>query len=118
MEDEEVDVPSVTVPDSAKDLRACMSCGLVKTKEQFEREGCENCPFLESFSEDDYTTSSFSGTIALINPSKSFVAEFFKFRNGIPGMYAMGVHATPERQIVQRILAFNPDAYSQKPMSE
>jgi hypothetical protein len=58
-----------------------MSCGLVKTQKQFE-DGCENCPFLKDDAIDagEYTTSSFSGAIAMINPSKSFVAEFFKFR--------------------------------------
>jgi hypothetical protein len=36
----------------------------------------------------------------------------------VPGMYAMGVHATPQKEIVDLILEHNPDAYSQKPMSE
>ena len=30
-----------------KHHRACLRCGLVKCFNQFYRDGCENCPFLE-----------------------------------------------------------------------
>jgi len=32
-----------TVPKSLKTLRACLVCSLVKTFDQFEADGCDNC---------------------------------------------------------------------------
>ena len=32
-----------TVPKSMKQLRACLVCSLVKTFDQFESDGCDNC---------------------------------------------------------------------------
>ena len=32
-----------TVPKGMKQLRACLVCSLVKTFDQFEHDGCDNC---------------------------------------------------------------------------
>ena len=32
-----------TVPKSLKQLRACLVCSLIKTFDQFETDGCDNC---------------------------------------------------------------------------
>ena len=32
-----------TVPKSLKQLRACLVCSLIKTFDQFESDGCDNC---------------------------------------------------------------------------
>ena len=32
-----------TVPESLKQMRACLVCSLIKTFEQFESDGCDNC---------------------------------------------------------------------------
>ncbi len=41
------DLASASAPASVKGIRACKRCGILKTFDQFEKEGCENCPFLE-----------------------------------------------------------------------
>ena len=36
-----------TVPTELRQLRACLVCSLIKTFDQFVRDGCDNCePFL------------------------------------------------------------------------
>lgn len=32
-----------SVPRELKNLRACLLCGIIKTFEQFELDGCDNC---------------------------------------------------------------------------
>lgn len=34
-----------TVPKSLKQLRACLVCSLIKTFDQFESDGCDNCEY-------------------------------------------------------------------------
>jgi transcription elongation factor SPT4 len=52
-------------PDKLKQLRACLSCRLIKTTEQWRAEGCENCGDkyhgIDAFS---YTTPTFKGSEA------------------------------------------------------
>jgi transcription elongation factor SPT4 len=56
------------VPKDLRHLRACLVCSLVKTVEQFELDGCDNC---ESFlglqnnrdAIDDCTSSNFDGLV-------------------------------------------------------
>jgi hypothetical protein len=36
-----------STPASLKGVRACKRCGILKTLDQFIREGCDNCPFLD-----------------------------------------------------------------------
>ena len=71
---------SRVLPKRMAQLRACMICSLVKSQSQFVNDGCDNCTFL-SFREGkvkDYTSSSFEGLIALINPQQSWVAKWQK----------------------------------------
>jgi transcription elongation factor SPT4 len=48
-EDEELDESFVhaEIPNTFRELRACMTCSLVKTFTQFYDTGCENCSFLQ-----------------------------------------------------------------------
>ena len=32
-----------SIPKDLRGLRACLSCSLIKTMEQFESDGCDNC---------------------------------------------------------------------------
>ena len=32
-----------SIPKDLRGLRACLSCSLIKTMEQFENDGCDNC---------------------------------------------------------------------------
>ncbi|RHZ75604.1 hypothetical protein Glove_212g48 [Diversispora epigaea] len=85
-----------SVPQTARQLRACLVCSLVKHSDQFRREGCDNC---ESFLQlkfhperlSECTTTSFDGLIANINPERSWTAKFKKIDQFVAGVYAVGV---------------------------
>ena len=51
------------IPQNLQQLRACLFCKLVKTIEQWEERGCENCGQKVEVYEDvkDYTTPKFVG---------------------------------------------------------
>jgi transcription elongation factor SPT4 len=84
------------VPKDLRHLRACLVCSLVKTVEQFELDGCDNC---ESFlglqnnrdAIDDCTSSNFDGLIAMMAPEDSWVAKWQRIRNLKRGCYAVSV---------------------------
>ncbi|KAJ8558647.1 hypothetical protein ON010_g8805 [Phytophthora cinnamomi] len=48
-EDEELDesFQHADIPNTFRELRACMTCSLIKTFTQFYDTGCENCAFLQ-----------------------------------------------------------------------
>ena len=80
----------MVIPKSTKDLCACMKCHLVKTREQFIEDDCDNCKW---FTPDDSmrvreeaveknTTTSFQGIVAMITPGKGWVSRW----QGIPGL--------------------------------
>lgn len=87
-----------TIPSSKTQtqLRACLRCSLVKTYDQFSKEGCENCPDLKMKGDkkrvEECTSQSFEGFIALTNPQKSWVARWQNIENRVPGIYAVVVH--------------------------
>eukprot|EP00428_Durinskia_dybowskii_P077903 CAMPEP_0170354380 /NCGR_PEP_ID=MMETSP0117_2-20130122/72_1 /TAXON_ID=400756 /ORGANISM="Durinskia baltica, Strain CSIRO CS-38" /LENGTH=123 /DNA_ID=CAMNT_0010608335 /DNA_START=62 /DNA_END=433 /DNA_ORIENTATION=- len=81
------------IPEEFKALRACLRCSLIKTFEQFNDKGCENCEFIDMEGNkgriEECTTSYFEGTIALIEPQGSWVAKWQRIAQYQPGMYAM-----------------------------
>ncbi|KAL8290044.1 hypothetical protein RQP46_002983 [Phenoliferia psychrophenolica] len=88
-----------------KKLRACLLCSFVATPQEFRKEGCPNCEQLlemKGSSERvmEVTTGQFDGTIALINPTKSWVAKWQRNDKHLPGVYAVRVQGTlPESTI-------------------
>jgi transcription elongation factor SPT4 len=82
------------LPSAMTRLRACLRCKIILSTQQFIREGCPNC-------EDDYvgdrqaveqlTTRNFSGTAAIIDPSRSWVGRNIKVESFVPGVYAVAV---------------------------
>lgn len=66
-----------SAPSSLKKLRACLSCHLIKTEEQFLKEGCENC---KNFFNKNEITQHFKGMIAITNPRYSWCAKWLKKR--------------------------------------
>ncbi|KAF0376085.1 transcription elongation factor SPT4 [Gigaspora margarita] len=86
-----------SVPDSLKRARACRVCSLIKTYEQFKREGCDNCEsFLGLCGYPDKirecTSSDYDGIIALMKPrANSFISKTKKLTRYVPGTYAVGV---------------------------
>ena len=71
-----------------KDLRACLLCSIVLPLKDFVDTGCPNCQDLMS-SAHDGTTSNWEGSIALINPTESWVSKWQGLTNYVPGLYAV-----------------------------
>ncbi|ELT94209.1 hypothetical protein CAPTEDRAFT_157886 [Capitella teleta] len=85
-----------TVPKDLRNLRACLLCSLVKTIDQFEYEGCENCDeylHLKGNRDAVYecTSSSFEGIVSLMSPDDSWVAKWQRINRCVKGCYAVSV---------------------------
>lgn len=85
-----------TVPKDLRHLRACLLCSLVKTIDQFEYDGCDNCEaYLQMKGNREMvyecTSSSFDGVIAMMSPEDSWVAKWQRIGNFKPGVYAVTV---------------------------
>jgi transcription elongation factor SPT4 len=97
---EEPTKPTSQIPTGIKKLRACVHCKLLKTEEQFKKEGCENCNSdntINAMNYLDHTTTNFEGVIALMQPSVSWVAKWNSIVKYIPGLYAISVSGqTPD----------------------
>ncbi|KAL8431031.1 hypothetical protein Efla_007615 [Eimeria flavescens] len=63
-------------------LRACISCRLVMTEQQFYDEGCPNCAWLQIDGDRSRvltcTSPNFAGFVAIIKPQGSWVARHNK----------------------------------------
>jgi len=82
-------------PTSCKDMRACIACRLIQTKEQFFRNGCPTCGDFLRMQEDEgriaqCTTTKFHGYIALLRPG-AFVSRYCGLEKRSPGLYALSV---------------------------
>ncbi|XP_015269136.1 PREDICTED: transcription elongation factor SPT4 isoform X2 [Gekko japonicus] len=74
-----------TVPKDLQHLRACLLCSLVKTIDQFEFDGCDNCDSYLQMKGNremvyDCTSSSFDGIIAMMSPEDSWVSKWQRIR--------------------------------------
>lgn len=81
------------IPVKLKQLRACLLCGLVKSTDQFKRDGCENCENLLRMQGDmdrvfDCTTTTYTGLLAICQPDKSWVARWQRIERVKAGLYA------------------------------
>ncbi|CAH1377454.1 unnamed protein product [Tenebrio molitor] len=69
-----------TIPKDLRGLRACLVCSLIKSFDQFEYEGCDNCDFLRMKGNRDNvydcTSSNFDGMIAAMSPDDSWVCKW------------------------------------------
>eukprot|EP01132_Coremiostelium_polycephalum_P009241 gene9241-11322_t len=86
--------PSI-VPSTFKRSRACIECGLVKTVEQFQENGCENCEKNYLKGDKDRvlsnTTQNYEGLIALMKPTESWIARRQHLERRVPGCYALSI---------------------------
>ncbi|XP_034033424.1 transcription elongation factor SPT4 [Thalassophryne amazonica] len=95
-----------TVPKDLRHLRACLLCSLVKTIDQFEYDGCDNCEsYLQMKGNREMvyecTSSSFDGIFSpplvfsesspMMSPEDSWVAKWQRIGNFKPGVYAVSV---------------------------
>uniref|UniRef100_A0A8C1WL90 Transcription elongation factor SPT4 n=1 Tax=Cyprinus carpio TaxID=7962 RepID=A0A8C1WL90_CYPCA len=85
-----------TVPKDLRHLRACLLCSLVKTIDQFEYDGCDNCEsYLQMKGNREMvyecTSSSFDGC-AQVSLSSSVITVWMSFSGNFkPGVYAVTV---------------------------
>ena len=102
-----------TIPDSTRHMRSCILCSLVKTFNQFVKDGCDNCDQVLGMKGDDdkvsarahskhavpyahaqvqqCTSTNFDGALALMKPQDSWVAKWQNVQRKVPGMYAVSV---------------------------
>jgi len=85
-----------TVPKSLKQLRACLVCSLIKTFDQFESDGCDNCETVLHLKRNrdnvyDCTSSNFEGMIAACRPEDSWVCRWQRISKFNKGVYAISV---------------------------
>mmetsp|Transcript_7724 Transcript_7724/g.23027 ORF Transcript_7724/g.23027 Transcript_7724/m.23027 type:complete len:123 (+) Transcript_7724:79-447(+) len=96
------DETTAVVPHGDRRLRACMVTGLVKTEEQWVRDGSENVPFLLSPNEREIvfevTSPNFDGLVAMMKPDESWVARWQGITTFVPGCYALRVRGTLPEQ--------------------
>ena len=68
---------------------------MIKTEEQWMKEGCDNCESLDIKNDVDRmincTSARFEGMISLIYPSQSWVAKWNRIEHKVPGCYAFDV---------------------------
>ncbi|TKC40940.1 hypothetical protein EI555_000974, partial [Monodon monoceros] len=97
-----------TVPKDLRHLRACLLCSLVKTIDQFEYDGCDNCDAYLQMKGNremvyDCTSSSFDGIIAMMSPEDSWVSKWQRVSNFKPGVYAVSVTGRLPQGIVREL---------------
>ncbi|KAJ3043540.1 hypothetical protein HK097_001716 [Rhizophlyctis rosea] len=98
-----------TVPTDKRRLRACLLCGLVRSHAEFTRSGCANDRDLlgqisgergRQPAPEKYTSASYSGLIALMQPDSSWVAKWQRNDKCAPGLYAVRVHGKLSGQMI------------------
>jgi transcription elongation factor SPT4 len=95
MEDIDDDAPVPVVPAGDRKLRACLVTGLIKTEDQWLRDGNENLPCLEMMNDREMvqacTSPNFDGMVAVMTPNASWTARWQGLTNYVPGCYALRV---------------------------
>ncbi|XP_056637200.1 transcription elongation factor SPT4 [Diorhabda carinulata] len=97
-----------TVPKNLKGLRACLVCSLIKSADQFEDEGCDNCDEFLRIKHNtenlyDCTSTNFDGMISLMSPDDSWVAKWQRINRFCPGVYAISVSGRLPNSIIREM---------------
>uniref|UniRef100_A0A6U5K8B7 Spt4/RpoE2 zinc finger domain-containing protein n=1 Tax=Grammatophora oceanica TaxID=210454 RepID=A0A6U5K8B7_9STRA len=97
------ELSEAVAPSSMRGIRACKRCGILKTIDQFIKDGCENCPFLDLMENPERcnacTTAFFEGQAAVMDPRVSWAAKWIRCDNYLPGVYAISVTGQFDREI-------------------
>ena len=117
------------IPKDLRQLRACLSCSLVKVRkflmlyysnikiygifqsmEQFETDGCDNCDvFLHMKSNReavyDCTSGNFDGMVASCKPEDSWVCKWQRITKFKPGVYAISVSGRLPQDIIRQMVS-------------
>merc|ERR1719215_1631668 len=96
MDPEEVEEIKRYSPSGTRNLRACIRCRLIMTKEQFYDFGCPTCRGVLDMAGSEgrvvaCTTTNFQGFISLMRPG-AFLSRFNGLESRRPGCYALTVH--------------------------
>uniref|UniRef100_A0A914D6Z5 Transcription elongation factor SPT4 n=1 Tax=Acrobeloides nanus TaxID=290746 RepID=A0A914D6Z5_9BILA len=96
------------VPRDLRGLRACLVCSLVKSADQFDEDGCENCEkFLNLKGDPDKvyecTSANFDGMIAVCEPQDSWVSRWQNINNKVRGIYAVSVSGSLPRHVISEL---------------
>ena len=83
---------------------------MVKTGEQFEQDGCENCDQILGMKHNrdnmfNCTSSNFDGLVALCDPPDSWVGKWLRLNRFTPGMYAVSVSGRLPPDVVREMKA-------------
>jgi transcription elongation factor SPT4 len=121
LEDDLDQLPVVPLGD--KKLRACLVTGLVKTEEQFLREGNDNLACLQMVGDRDMvhecTSAQFDGMVAMMKPHESWAARWQGIVNYVPGCYALRVRGTLKAEHIVTLedagIRYNPLDEEQAP---
>lgn len=97
-----------SVPKDLRSLRACLVCSLIKTFDQFEVDGCDNCDeFLRLKNSKEhimeYTSSNFDGMIAAMSPEDSWVCKWQRINRFAKGVYAISVTGRVPMAIIREM---------------
>lgn len=110
-----------TIPSHLLGLRACLLCSLVKSTEQFELDGCENCEYILGMKNNrdnvyNHTSASFDGFIALTSPEESWVGKWMRINRFQAGVYAISVSGKLPPDIIRELKAHG-EAYKSRDRS-
>ncbi|XP_030757171.1 transcription elongation factor SPT4 [Sitophilus oryzae] len=112
-----------SIPKDQRGLRACLVCSLIKSLDQFECEGCDNCEDFLRMKNDkdkvyDCTSTNFDGMISMMSPGDSWVAKWQRINRFCKGVYAISVSgrlpAGIIREMKSRGIVYRPRDTSQR----
>ncbi|GFY46155.1 transcription elongation factor SPT4 [Trichonephila inaurata madagascariensis] len=97
-----------SIPKDLRNLRACLLCSMIKSFDQFEYDGCDNCEeYLNMKGNrelvDECTSSTFDGMIALMGGEDSWVAKWQRISRYSKGIYAVSVSGRLRKGIVREL---------------
>jgi len=109
------------IPPNLRGLRACLLCSMIKTIDQFEFDGCENCDHILGMKNNkdnvyNHTSSNFDGMVALTSPEESWVGKWLRINRFTPGVYAVSVSGRLPPEII-RELKTQGEAYKSRDRS-
>ncbi|XP_054710559.1 transcription elongation factor SPT4-like [Uloborus diversus] len=97
-----------SVPKDLRNLRACLLCSMIKSTDQFEFDGCDNCEEYLNLKNNrdlvyDCTSSNFDGMIALMGGEDSWVAKWQRISRNAKGIYAISICGRLPASIVREL---------------
>ncbi|KAL5486574.1 hypothetical protein EMCRGX_G019076 [Ephydatia muelleri] len=97
-----------SIPKDLRGLRACKLCSMIKTSDDFYRNGCDNCErHLRVKGNKDAvqecTSSNFDGIIAMMAPEDSWVARWQRIDKLAKGCYAISVSGELPQDIIDSL---------------